>query len=75
MATRIAAAEAVEAEETERFEAAQAARDAAMDEPVVEENPLQAESDEDTYVPGESEEIRTLKVSLKILFLILDKET
>jgi hypothetical protein len=75
MATRIAAAEAVEAEEAERFEAAQAAKDAAMDEPVVEENPLQAESDEDTYVPGESEEIRMLKVSLKILFLILDEET
>lgn len=33
-----------------------------MDEPADEENPMQAESDEDTYVPGESEEIRMLKV-------------
>jgi hypothetical protein len=75
MAIRIAAAEAMETQEVERLEAAQTAREAAMDEPIVEENPLQAESDEDTYVPGESEEIRTLKVSLKILFLILDEET
>ena len=60
---RIAVAEAKEAEEAERLqEAAQAAKEAAMTESMLEETPTQPESDEDADVPGESEEIRSLKV-------------
>jgi hypothetical protein len=66
LSLRIAAAKAKEGEETERFEAAQAAREAAMNESVVDENPVQPESDEDTDIPGEREEIRALKVSSTI---------
>lgn len=62
--SRIASAEAKEVEEAERMEAAaQAAREAAMNEPFVEESQANGESDEDADVPGENEEIRALKVS------------
>jgi hypothetical protein len=62
---RIAAAEAREQEEVKRLEeAAQVAREAAMNESLVEEPVAHGESDEDADVPGESEEIRALKVSL-----------
>ena len=60
---RIAAAESKEAEEAARLEeAAQAAREAAKNELLSEETQVQLESDEDADVPGESDEIRTLKV-------------
>jgi hypothetical protein len=65
--SRIAAAEAKEADEAERMkEAAQAAREAAMNESIVEESQANVESDEDADVPGENDEIRALKVSHKI---------
>jgi hypothetical protein len=61
---RIAAAEEEEAREAKRLEdAAQAAREAAMMESLVEEAQDQHESDEDADVEGESEELRALKVS------------
>lgn len=63
---RIAAAEAKEEEEAEKLEeAARAAREAAMNESFVEESLIHGESDEDMDVPGESEEIRALKVALR----------
>jgi hypothetical protein len=62
LSLRIVTAQAKEGEEAERLEAAQAAREAAMNESVVEENPVQPESDEDMDVHGESEEIHALKV-------------
>ena len=64
MKARIAAAEEEEAREAKRLEdAAQAAREAAMMESLVEEAQDQHESDEDADVEGESEELRALKVS------------
>ena len=67
MKSRITAAEAKEADEAERMEeAAQAAREAAMNESIVEESQANGESDEDADVPGESVEMRALKVSHKI---------
>lgn len=77
MKTRIAAAEEEEAREAERLEvAAQAAREAAMMESLVEEAQDQHESDEDADVEGESEELRALKVaSLWGHWLIIGEET
>ena len=64
MKARIAAAEEEEAKEAKRLEdAAQAAKEAAMMESLVEEAQDQHESDEDADVEGESEELRALKVS------------
>ena len=61
--TRIAVAEAKEAEEAKRLgEAVQAAREAALEESLAEQTQPHPESDEDAEVPGESEEIRALKV-------------
>lgn len=60
---RIADAEAKEAEEAEKLEqAVQAAREAAMNDSLIEEQPVHGESDEDAEVPGENEEMRALKV-------------
>ena len=72
LTTRIAEAEAREMEETERLEeAVQAAREAAMNESLEEESHPQPESEEDVYVPGESEEIRTLKARRRELKTML----
>jgi hypothetical protein len=62
LSLRIVTVQAKEGDEAERLEAAQAARETAMNESVVEENPVQPESDEDMDVHGESEEIHALKV-------------
>jgi hypothetical protein len=62
LSLRIVTVQAKEGEEAERLEAVQAAREAAMNESVVEKNPVQPESDEDMDIHGESEEIHALKV-------------
>ena len=71
---RIAAAEEEEAREAKRLEdAAQAAREAAMMESLVEEAQDQHESDEDADVEGESEELRALKVSNHRLTMLMKR--
>ena len=70
---RIAAAEAKDAEEAERIEqAVQASREAAINDSLIEEQPVHGESDEDADVPGENEEIRALKVSFITMELMKD---
>lgn len=77
MKVRIAAAEEEEAKEAKRLEdAAQAAKEAAMMESLVEEAQDQHESDEDADVEGESEELRALKVSNhRVTMLMKGEET
>ena len=75
MKARIAAAEEEEAREAKRLEdAAQAAKEAAMMESLVEEAQDQHESDEDADVEGESEELRALKVSNHRMTMLMKGE-
>ena len=75
MKARIAAAEEEEAKEAKRLEdAAQAAKEAAMMESLVEEAQDQHESDEDADVEGESEELRALKVSNHRMTMLMKGE-
>ena len=72
LTARITEAEAKEAEEANRLEeAVQAAREAAKNESLEEQNHPQPESEEDVDVPGETEEIRALKARRRELKAML----